>query len=624
MVRGLDGALFDSKRYVSLIRRAAAVAAVAMLAACGGLAPMTPPPPDPPGSYVPLTLPFIAIGDTQEHEATGFPMPDNDPAIDSYVEVAQRPPEQPLFGRSVMDWVVARHPDTPLLHLGDLLDVSCWSEVRRMRQIFQTASQPLAIVPGNHDGLLFGIFNFRVDDIVRDPESKRWDRACRSGTQLNPPGVPVDAGPSNALTKRDFVSVYLRYMGLRLAESGITAPSGEGVIEWRWRNRNPEDFLQAIELRLTPERRYARSFMLQKLRLPPAGPTARRVSIIGMDTNQLNVLIGTLDAFRGVSPGNVGHIYQYQFEAIERLVAEAQRAGEIVVFAGHHDWLSIGAATRLQLSLIMAKLDHPLVYLSAHTHSGFWQQHEVAGRKLLELNVSSLSDWPVAYRRISFEHDAQANRIKVVAQLMPSGGPGREATSDAALFDQWKEQVCSQAGVPVEAMERRDRALVAQQRGNRGSLIDWIRTNFYDSCDDCLATLFDNGHAYQDLMLAEIRQTRIDLGRDAAELDRTELPEACGAVRGLTSCIDHLRALKPADNPERIALFRSKAELVDRVNWRLDRMRTPRARAYMTCRAIISAKQDFEMTPEDSIPWRAEHYRRSGDYFRTEATVGMR
>jgi hypothetical protein len=606
------------------IRRATTALALATLTACGGLAPMTPPPSDPPGGYVPLTRPFIAIGDTQEHEATGFPMPDNDPAIDSYVEVAQRPPEQPLFGRRVMDWVVARHPDEPLLHLGDLLDVSCWSEVRRMRQIFQTASQPLAIIPGNHDGLLFGIFNYRVDDIVRDPQSQRWDRACRNGTQLQPAGVPADAGPSNALTKRDFVSVYLRYMGLRDPGSEIAAPSGPGAIEWSWRHRDPEAFLQAIELRLTPERRYARSFLLQKLRLPSATPTARRVSIIGMDTNQLNVLVGTLDAIRGVSPGNVGHMYQFQFDAIERLVEESRRAGEIVVFAGHHDWRSIAAGTRLQLSLIMAKLDHPLVYLSAHTHSGFWQLHEVSGRKLLELNVSSLSDWPVAYRRISFEHDAQANRIKVVAQLMPSGGPGREATSDGALFDRWKDEVCAKAGVPVEAMERRDRILVARQRSDRGSLIDWIRTNFYASCEDCLALLFDNGHAYQDLMLAEIRQTRIDLGRDAVELDRTELPEVCADAGGLTSCIDRLRHLEPADNPERIALFRAKAELVDRVNWRLDRMRSPRARAYMTCRAIISAKLDFDMTPESSIPWRAESYRRSGDYFRTEATVGMR
>jgi hypothetical protein len=48
--------------------------------------------------YVDLTRPIIAMGDTQEHESTGYPLHDNDSAIDAYVEVAQRPPEQPLFG----------------------------------------------------------------------------------------------------------------------------------------------------------------------------------------------------------------------------------------------------------------------------------------------------------------------------------------------------------------------------------------------------------------------------------------------------------------------------------------------------------------------------------------------
>jgi hypothetical protein len=45
-----------------------------------------------------------------------------------------------------------------------------------------------------------------------------------------------------------------------------------------------------------------------------------------------------------------------------------------------------------RLATVLERLEHPLVYVSAHTHQGFWAQHRLQGRCLLELNVSSLSD----------------------------------------------------------------------------------------------------------------------------------------------------------------------------------------------------------------------------------------
>lgn len=595
-----------------------ALFAVAVLAGCGGLPPLTPPPRDPPGRFVELTAPFVAIGDTQEHEATGFPMTDNDSAIDPYVEVAQRPPEQPLFGRSIMDWVIARHPREPLLHLGDVLDVSCWSEAHRMDQIFRHAAQPLAIVPGNHDGLLFGIFNYRVDDIVRDPESARWDRACRNGTRLAESKTRAGVHRA-ALTKRDFVELYLQAMRARHPGARLDPPADDGVVRWSWRNPDPAGFLAAIEMRLTPERRYARSFLLQKLRLAPASPQARRVVVVAIDTNQLNVVVGALDAVRGRSPGNVGHMYAHQFAALEALINEARAQDEVVVLAGHHDWASIEDNTRQRLGGILRRLDHPLVYLSAHTHAGFWSVHPAAGRRLLELNVSSLSDWPIAYRRISFALDAEANRIRVTASLEPAGSG---AADDRELLRRWQEQTCARAGVPVATLEARDLALVHAQREHRGTLFEWIREQFYETCEGCRATLFEHGHRYQDLMLTEIRQARRDLGRDGAALDDVEMPPVCTA-RDLAGCVDVLLALRPADDAARIDQFRMKAELVDHVNLRLDQLRSPRARAYMTCRAVTAAKDDFDLTPVDSIPWRSEARRRAGDFFRTEATIGM-
>ena len=114
---------------------------------------------DLPGDYTTLTSPIIVVGDNQEHESTGFPVHQFDGAVDAYVETAQRPPEQPLFGRKILGWVIRNNADMPMLHLGDLLDMSCLSEMKRLRKVFDRAKQPVAILPGNHDGLLFGIFN---------------------------------------------------------------------------------------------------------------------------------------------------------------------------------------------------------------------------------------------------------------------------------------------------------------------------------------------------------------------------------------------------------------------------------------------------------------------------------
>jgi hypothetical protein len=106
---------------------------LALLGGCAGFAPQPGPGAEPAGSYRPLTLPFIAMGDTQEHLATGYPMHDNDSATDACVEVAQRPPDQTLFGRRLLEWALLGHPDMPFLHPGDVMDLSCRVEAERRR-----------------------------------------------------------------------------------------------------------------------------------------------------------------------------------------------------------------------------------------------------------------------------------------------------------------------------------------------------------------------------------------------------------------------------------------------------------------------------------------------------------
>jgi hypothetical protein len=600
-------------------RAAARLAAACLLAGgCAVIGTGAPPPPDPPGVFVALSAPIIALGDTQEHESTGFPLIDDDSAVDSYVEVAQRPPEAPLFSRRILEWVVENHANEPVVHLGDVLDMSCRSELQRVEKLGLAMRQPGAILPGNHDGLLFGIFNYDVRDLAASEEARRWNMGCR--TPITEGVATLEQARGQAVTKRDFIAAYLELLAVKFPTGfALVPPRGDGPRSVNWRAPAPA-FIEAIEARLSDGRFYSGSFIAQKLALPAAPGATRRVKVIALDTNQLLTVVGAIDALQRKSPGDIGSVDADQVAAVTPWVEEAIRAGDLVVFAGHHNWSHLGLPARLLLGQLMRRLDHPLVYLSAHTHRGFWAQHDLGGRPLLELNVSSLSDWPIAYRRVSFHLDARANRIKVVAELLPNDGePPR---GDADLLMAWTRQACVKAGVSVAALAGEEIAAVRRQKDSRGTLWEWLLAHFDQSCEGCLRLLFDHAHRYQDQLLATIAQMEADIGADAG-LDAVELPGAC-AGRRVEACAAQLRQGEAADLPGHIAQFREKARVVDRVNEHLDDLSGTRAKAYMTCRAVFGAKTDFDETPEDQTPGRSEAFRRAGDFFRIEATVGMR
>ncbi len=405
---------------------------------------------DLPGRYIPLTRPIIAVGDTQEHNATGFPLHQEDGAVDSYVEVAQRPPEQPLFGRRLLEWAIQQHPDMPLIHLGDVVDMSCKSELLRMRRIFLSASQDAAVLPGNHDGLLFGIFNHDLLTDYLNGDVLEWQRGCRSVDEDDDVAADAD-GRGPALNKRMFIQKYIEALASRSRTTTFGMPSPSRVkelsdIQLSWVNLNASGLVEKLDANLVFGRSYANSYITQKFRLPPAPGAPRRAVMVGIDTSQLNVLVGVLSMLAGESPGDRGRVLDGQARIIEAYVDEARRAGELVIFAGHHSWLQLDAGSRSRLAGIMARVDHPLVYLSAHTHEGWWAMHRIGNRSLLELNVSSLADWPIAYRRVAFAFDPEANRIKVSAELMPMLQSPPQ--SDNELLDAWVQAATSRAAPP--------------------------------------------------------------------------------------------------------------------------------------------------------------------------------
>jgi hypothetical protein len=604
--------------------RIAVLLAGALLGGCASFVPQPGPPPEPAGHYVDLTTPFIAVGDSQEHEATGFPLHDNDSAVDAYVEVAQRPPEQPLFGRRILEWALQSHPGEPFVHLGDVMDMSCRSEAQRIRKAFDAGGTHGAILPGNHDGLMFGIYGYNVLDVVLDAEAQKWNQACRRGARTEDRTRKTG---NEALSKRDFIALYLAGQLAGIPKPGLQAPPAVGAHRIRWRHPDPQAFLSAIEGQVVDGAGYADSFIAQRLRLPKAPGAPREVIVIGLDTNQAGAFVSSWDTLMGRSPGSTGHVHRDQVRAVTPWVLEAARNGDIVVFAGHHNWRSLGLPTRLLLRDLMSNLAHPLVYLSAHTHSGFWAVHrEIDRRPLLEMNVSSLSDWPIAYRRIHFAWDERAERLLVRADLMPRGE--QPVASYADLLAAWEAQTCRRQQLSGDLIRQTDGELVRRQRAARGSVLEWLLRGIGPACEGCDQTLYEHAQAYQDAQLDVLVQTgrhllvTPQLQFELSELQRREAPSWCQGA-DFETCIAALKAQKPTDYGAHVTLFRRKAEMVDLLGNHLDDLTHPEAKAYMTCRAVQAAQIDFEATAEERNEHRSEAKRSAEQFFRIEASVGM-
>jgi hypothetical protein len=609
-VPGLDG---------RFLRRALAATALALtLGGCATFVPERGPDPEPGAQYVTLTTPIIAIGDTQEHLPTGYPLHDNDSAVDAYVEVTQRPPEQALFGRRVPEWALQSHPDEPFLHLGDVLDLSCRIEAKRVADMFRATPNAGVVLPGNHDGLMFGIYGYNVLETTVDPDAKKWNQACRRGAGL---GDAEYKTTTEAFTKRDFISAIIAaHVSGGRPKPGLEVPPPTGEHQISWRSPFPDAYLQAIEARVLDGSRYADSYLAQRIKLPRAPGATRDVIIIGLDTNQAGALVSTWDVVMGHSPGSRGHVHPDQIQAIDKWVDEAIAKGDIVIFAGHHNWKSLGLPTRTLLRAEMAKLDQPLVYLSAHTHSGFWAVHRALARQpLLELNVSSLSDWPIAYRRISFAYDESAKRLLVRGELMPH--TDKPITSYADLLAAWEAETCVRTELPTYVFEEFDFTVVKHQRESRGTVMEWLLSAI-PACETCEQPLYEHAQAYQDTMLITLLQGATLVKTAGVPMPEYQPPPFCGEEK-FVGCAGGLLAEKPKDFKGHVDLFRRKAALVASQNDYLDRIDHPRAKAYMTCRAVKAAKIDFDATEEKRTENRSEEKRRAENFFLIEASVGM-
>jgi hypothetical protein len=114
--------------------------------------------------------------------------------------------------------------------------------------------------------------------------------------------------------------------------------------------------------------------------------------------------------------------------------------------------------------------------------------------------------------------------------------------------------------------------------------------------------------------------THDDLARQVPDLEEVVIPDFCsGSVK---SCAADLLKMPRDDIVASIEAYRRKAYFANSINEQWDDIEDPKAKAYMTCRAAIAAKDDFDLTPEGRRPGTTEERRRNRDFFQVEATVG--
>jgi hypothetical protein len=199
---------------------------------------------------------------------------------------------------------------------------------------------------------------------------------------------------------------------------------------------------------------------------------------------------------------------------------------------------------------------------------------------------------------------------------------GAPPADDRQLLHAWERITCGRAGFYDDQMEGEERIAVQQQKDSRGTLFEWLYEGLGDWCQSCLQSLYESGLRYQNVLMTAIRQFHDDFWTTVPSVAAMRSPAWCGTT-SVTVCIGRLRARQPSNLEETIDLFRRQAQFIDSFNRQLDTIEDPRVKQYMTCRAVVGARIDYELTPEDRLHGRGEANRRSQDFFRIEATVGV-
>lgn len=367
------------------------------------------------------------VGDTQFNNVTG----DRDTSArdDAVENVAIRPPSLDLWSHSILSATLshaATQSNEPIFFLGDGANTSCYAEYVHFLRAMDARVWFGAI--GNHDGFYMGNLGGRAE--------ADWVAACRRG--LDPNEAWVRSGEENALQLR--LVAWTKQLGIPvgtmpkalavllylddLHRRGVvdidpldmahwkptTTPDGRSLRRFRFygtyttgAERREVSLGAYIGASGTPADKYL-AFVVQDVEV------SGRNHVLIADTSDFSETPPdgyALAGFKGKVtarhdlPGQLGRIEQTQYDYLASY-ANAVPDGKHFLVIGHHDWygLSVHGATLLKAATF-AKRGF-VTYISGHTHQptatggGYNAGHQ------WEINIASLTDWPMEYARITY------------------------------------------------------------------------------------------------------------------------------------------------------------------------------------------------------------------------------
>lgn len=373
----------------------------------------------------PISARLRIMADSQLHEFHGAPTFLMSRAADEMSEVAVRTSQQRLFAkdllRSAMTLSSGAREFPTIVHLGDAVDVSCKSEWEQFVDAMDSVGRNWLLAPGNHDGFYIG--NWLPDKGKRtrnvfSPKygSEGWRLRCSVANT-----TPNDAF---RLDKNELARRYLEKFGGTPTRSKDCGESGCETFELA--RSGHQVFAKIVS------KQPWKSYLLQSMDFSNSECVLRndacvRSTLVLIDTS----VYGERPKVPYPLAGLIGAIGSEQWDKAEYWIKSY--SGNVVL-VGHHPYDKLPNRDQQKLLELSCKQTIPL-YVSAHTHDGYWREWPCPGsnRVLIELNVGSVLDWPVHFRTLQL-YRRQDGRLAIGSDYIGMRTDSAELNCSSAWF----------------------------------------------------------------------------------------------------------------------------------------------------------------------------------------------
>jgi hypothetical protein len=406
------------------VARACVIPAV-VIAACGGGGHEVRPPWASAQPHADPPQEIWLFADSQLNNAAGTRTRSRIGALDNYAEHAIRPPSVDLWSEHLLAAAAdhIRKAVRPAFFLGDAANTSCVGEMRRF--LHAVADLPWFGVLGNHDGYYMGNLTFAADAFDSATDFT-WQGACEhaapqpaasaarlAALETRLLGQRHSNAEQGTMTKAVAIWLFLDDLHRRVSLSRDPLEPGSWSVDGSYQVYDARGqyalnghslavrAIAAVGAKDTRGDTYSRSwqgYLLQDVELPggdhailldtsdyalrPPSGIGSRLAAVTVDEHSL--------------PGRWGRIGEHQ----ARKAAELQSSHPSARFflMGHHHWARLDGTAVLKSLMSDSQF---ATYISGHTHAPT-APTGTSAKEQWELNVGSLTDWPMQIARVAY------------------------------------------------------------------------------------------------------------------------------------------------------------------------------------------------------------------------------